>query len=103
MKTETTKYIVGVSCLSSVDPCYYDDKGALLLFNTKEDAQAEIDQHLKEVDEAVRWGDMLNGYDKDDYCIIECMVDASLPNTEQTIRYTDPISNKITHINRVIR
>jgi hypothetical protein len=50
-----------------------DDNGTMVphLFDTREEAQAEIDDLIESVAEAVAEGDMSDEYDRDDYRIVE--------------------------------
>ncbi len=52
----------------SLQPVFREDE-ELMFFDTKEAAQAEIDDCLQSVKEAVEKGDMSDEYEQDDYCI----------------------------------
>ena len=46
--------------------CWHDD-GELLIFDTREDAQAALDEFLDDLDEAIALGNIEPGYTADHY------------------------------------
>ena len=66
------KYEVLTSTLADgYSNTWTDDEGKKCLFNSREEAQAEIDQMLQDVKDAVQAGDMVEEYDPDDFVIVE--------------------------------
>lgn len=58
----------------SLQPVFHDDDG-LMLFDSKEEAETEIQDCLNEVREAVSKGDMSDEYERDDYDILPAKID----------------------------
>lgn len=74
-----------ISCVSlkpkryAVETCFFGDHwencwsvdGAPSTFTTRAEAEAELEAYLAEVADAVASGDMLDGYDREDFRIVE--------------------------------
>ena len=64
------KYKIEHNYIYGWDDAYLDDNEKPILFDTKKEAQADIDDLIDDVKEAVKLGHMEDEYDKEDYRIV---------------------------------
>jgi len=85
--TQTTKniFIVALVTLSDTYQPIFSDEDGIMIFNTEQDAQAEIDEHIADSEEAVVQGYLDTANDADDYKVLPATYDLSTNTISCTV------------------